>query len=122
VTASAGVALIALAVGCANAGDAERATTPSDWPATVRFDRLQLSHQELLEQTFSLRPPPFDLRDPDLVRHGYGVRGPNGHGFATEVFYLPKQGRFFMRSDCGQGHYDNYLGPFAGDPRVVLAP
>ncbi|MEZ4445104.1 MAG: hypothetical protein R3B72_38885 [Polyangiaceae bacterium] len=68
--------------------------------------------------SWSGKPPP---EQGEFVAVDYPGKGPAGHGlFATTVRYYPARDVFYTRSDCVQGHYDGWVGPFEGDPRVVL--
>ena len=59
---------------------------------------------------------------PGVMMHHYREVLVNGHYRATGtyVFFLTKQGVFYLWGDCFMNHWDSAVGPLAGDPRVVL--
>ena len=60
---------------------------------------------------------------PEVLSQKYPFVRVDGHGSVfspTTVYYLPKENIFFIRVDCVMGHFDLPLGPFKGDPRIVL--
>ena len=103
------------------------ATSP-DWPEAISYERLDLSDRsELMTQSYTIPPRELhdQLGDPEqTLTRQYPIQGPTGHGsfMGTTVYYVVADDQFYFHSDCGQGHYDGYVGPFDGDPRVVLRP
>ena len=99
--------------------------TNTEWPEPPTFAQLDLTDKEALrQQSFSLDPPDFDTNGPNVLTKFYrGVAGPTGHGslMGTTVYYVKDRDVFYFRSDCGQNHYDGFIGPFRGDPREILA-
>jgi len=97
--------------------------TPDGWPLAITFNRLGVSEKELeRQQEHGRREPEHNLwAAPGELRHVYGGHGPTGHGMTTAVYYVPDAGVFYLYSNCGQNHGDSVLGPFAGDPREILA-
>ena len=59
---------------------------------------------------------------PDVVMHHYPYALFDGHfrSTGTYVFYIPGRNMFYLWGDCAMGHPDTAVGPFAGDPRLVL--
>ncbi|MDH3730790.1 MAG: hypothetical protein OES13_06675 [Acidimicrobiia bacterium] len=60
---------------------------------------------------------------PGVVRQRYEsvtVGGFNVPSAGTDVFYVPDEKQFYLFEDHMAGHLDWYIGPFAGDPRLVL--
>jgi hypothetical protein len=39
----------------------------------------------------------------------------------VRVVYFENEDRFFLQEDHMMGHYDGFIGPFHGDPRLILA-
>ncbi len=58
----------------------------------------------------------------EVMMHHYPDVLVNGHNrrTGTYVFFLPKQEIFYLWGDCHMSHGDAVIGPFIGDPRVVL--
>lgn len=111
--------------GCVSARDA---SAEPDWPKTISYHRLELSDRdELARQSYALHTQALRERlgDPKQTRtrEYRGIKGPTGHGglFGTTVYYVVNHNQFYFHSDCGQGHNDGIIGPFEGDPRIVLA-
>ncbi len=92
------------------------------WPEKLRWDSiLPLTPEQAKQVWWNPRwRPAHDLNAKGALRHSYFQRGPNGHGIATEVTYLPADDVFYINPNCVMGHVDGVLGPFAGDPRVLL--
>lgn len=74
------------------------------------------------------RKPPSAERSvmrPDVLVHYYpGIRQQDAQGgvvkIETYVFYLPERNIFYLAGYGPEANFDQVLGPFAGDPRVVL--
>ena len=88
-----------------------------EWPAKVSWEPIQPSARApatVASDAFRK----LNLRQAEA--HSYFVRGPRGHGTTTRIFWLCEENVFYLYSDCGQNHVDDVLGPFTGDPRVLL--
>lgn len=121
-------ALLALA-GCSekkSAAPAARAPSVDSegWPTALYFHRLQMPQEQLRRQATQGTAPGYNLMGAGVIKKHYDQIGPTAHGAVngTDVFWIPDKGVFFLRSDCGGHHVDGYIGPFQGDPRVVLEP
>lgn len=65
------------------------------------------------------RIPLFKLRAGVIKYHTcFTVSGHYLEG--TDVYYLPKEKVFFLNGGCAMNHFDGVVGPFVGDPRVIL--
>ncbi len=66
-------------------------------------------------------PPPLD-REAQLVEQHYPHLTLGGlyPSAGTSVFFAVDQDRFYLLEDHMMGHFDTPIGPFRGDPRVVL--
>jgi hypothetical protein len=42
------------------------------------------------------------------------------HGTGTYVYYLPRENIFYLWGDDFMGHHDGMVGPFRGEPRIIL--
>jgi len=100
------------------------------WPENVSFRSLDTGfgpltgeHPKYVYYSYP-REQCVDARydhNRSMVVARYEAAIPVGHrGRYTDIHYLPDDGVYFLRSDCGMGHFDGYLGPYYGDPRKVL--
>jgi len=121
-------------------------TTTLEWPPLGSDDALFKLDPQLLPtpeapdlQTYTdpyfspLTPEQFyqELPYPDLdngallpgvIMHHYRYVTVAGHYFATGtyVYFLPTESLFYLYGDDHMGHHDGMVGPFAGDPRIIL--
>ena len=73
------------------------------------------------EEWSSANPESGELR-PGIIMHHYETMTVAGHYFATGtyVYYLERDGVFYLWGDDMMGHFDGMVGPFSGDPRRML--
>ena len=117
-----------------------------NWPSigsveqTINIDPNLLELAEIDDSTpmvdpFYSRLTPFDfyidwkvgdptegqLR-PDVILHHYPYLTVANHYQATGtyVYYLPHDNIFYLWGDDWASHFDGMVGPFSGDPRIVL--
>lgn len=93
---------------------------PSDWPELISFEKLEL-RKEHYKQSYNSTKPEFLEHKIKVETKMYNIEGPTGHGLYTTVYYLPNADEFWVHSDCEMGHADGFLGPFKGNPKVLLA-
>lgn len=94
------------------------------WPSELYYHRLTMPVEQMRSLATRGTARGFNLLGAGVVRKHYDQTGPTAHGAVngTDVFWVPEQNVFFLRSDCDGHHVDGYIGPFEGDPRVVLEP
>ena len=58
----------------------------------------------------------------DVISHHYRYMTVAGHyhGTGTYIYYLPRENIFYLWGDDYMGHHDGMVGPFQGDPRIIL--
>ena len=58
----------------------------------------------------------------DVISHHYRYVTVAGHyhGTGTYIYYLSRENIFFLWGDDFMGHHDGMVGPFQGDPRIIL--
>ena len=58
----------------------------------------------------------------DVMSHHYRYVTVAGHyhGTGTYIYYLPRENVFYLWGDDFMGHHDGMVGPFIGDPRIIL--
>ena len=93
---------------------------PVSWPELITFDQLAIQ-KEHYKQSYNTEKPGFLEEKVKVETKMYPVEGPTGHGLYTTIYYLPAKDVFYLQSDCEMGHADGFLGPFAGNPKMVLA-
>lgn len=110
--------------------------TKLTWPKTATFarisggsegDRSAEQRKAFAEDEPRLPSTPRHLRpepvfDPKVFVHAY--KGPYQDPMSrqTTVFFLSDKNRFYVLENCEANHLDLLIGPFEGDPRIVLAP
>lgn len=68
---------------------------------------------------YSGGPAVHKLRDGVIKYHTcFTVSGHYLSG--ADVYYLPKEKVFFLDGQCTMNHLDGVVGPFVGDPRIIL--
>jgi hypothetical protein len=61
------------------------------------------------------------VRSDVMLRHyRYVTVAGHYHGTGTYVYYLPREDIFYLWGDDFMGHHDGIVGPFQGDPRIIL--
>jgi hypothetical protein len=57
-----------------------------------------------------------------VISHHYRYMTVADHyqGTGTYVYYLPRESIFYLWGDDFMGHHDGMVGPFQGDPRIIL--
>ncbi|MFL5319135.1 MAG: hypothetical protein ACJ790_05725 [Myxococcaceae bacterium] len=123
-----------MALACQSEGEkkpAENAAPPGvtaqdlqGWPSQLYYARLQMPEKEMRRLSTEGSAPGVNLEAPDVVKKHYAQIGPTAHGAedGTDVYWVKSTNTFFIRSDCGGYHNEGFIGPFDGDPRVVLKP
>ncbi|NMO21283.1 hypothetical protein HPC49_29640 [Pyxidicoccus fallax] len=110
------VALLLLSGACARA----KRSPEEGWPAKLDFSRLP--RRALDQEGSSANVLEMQQRGEAYAR-GYRQRGPfHGTSHEVTVFYVLASNEFYLQENCMMGHWDPPIGPFAGDPREVLAP
>lgn len=95
-------------------------TEPAVWPDAIVYDKLEITKSHY-KQSYDPTKPEFFLEKIKVETKMYPVEGPTGHGLITTVYFLVEQEEFYIQSECEMGHADGFLGPFPGNPKVVLA-
>lgn len=95
-------------------------TEPAVWPHAIVYDKLEIT-KDHYKQSYSAVKPEFLVEKIKVETKMYPVEGPTGHGLITTVYFLVEQDEFYIQSDCEMGHADGFLGPFKGNPKVILA-
>lgn len=132
-------ALILIAILCDGGGISQTASRPCRrretqhatrrWPTLGtptrphRIDTTRLPRAVGLDaRYYGADAMDFVLSNACVVSYDYHYLGGVGHARTTltRVYYLPREHIFYLMGDCMMGHFDEWTGPFRGDPRVVL--
>jgi hypothetical protein len=84
------------------------------WPEHIVFDRIDL------RRVFSWSKP---LKiEPYFKSHSYPDAFIQPNTFSTTVLYDPRRNVFYLDGPSAVDYQHPPLGPYRGDPRIVLAP
>lgn len=121
-----------LVCGCASRSvdqaDAGVNTPPTDWPEEITFKWLDGPRLHTLAQQVYAEPSDevlAEISGPGILTREYaGVHDPiSNHGLSVRVVYNTSKNVFWLYTPCASVHHvHGYVGPFKGDPRIVLDP
>jgi hypothetical protein len=104
--------------------DSRQLPTPSVLSGPVQIDPYgsRLSPAQFYEELTSLSELRTGKLLSGVVMHQYPEVTVGGHffGTGTYVYYLPDENVFYLFGDDYMDHIDGVIGPFTGDPRVLL--
>ena len=103
------------------------------WPETITFKHLAavLDGPTLYRFQQSAYDKPSDqllarLTGPGCISRHYDASDAplfTNHGLGTRVYFDPRENQFWIGTECPSPHHDhNILGPFVGEPRILLDP